>query len=242
MTRYRILAIGAAVACAVAGAASAQGATRADFAKKCSSAWSASKTTAAFRAYQTKCTNAAVAATSAATDAGNPTNPSANRTRAQAACAARFPAPRNTAAKRFAYNACVTAGRNSQLAFAGRPLRASLTGANEVPAAGSATGSALIRLNEGQRRVCFTITVAGFGAAPATAAHIHRGSAGESGDAVVAFSGIDSLNHFPNQARGCVQNVAASLIRDIREHPERFYVNVHNAQFPNGATRGQLSK
>ncbi len=242
MTKYRVLLIGAAVACAVVGAASVHGATRTDFAKKCGSAWSGSKTTAAYRAYQSRCTNAAIAATSAATDAGNPTNPAANRTRAQAACAARFPAPRNTAAKRFAYNACVAAARASQLAFAVRPLTASLKGSNEVPPAGGATGSALIRLNEGQRRVCFTITVAGFGAAPATAAHIHEGAAGVSGAAVVAFSDIDSLNHFPYQAKGCVQNVAATTITSIRQHPERFYVNVHNAQYPDGAARGQLGK
>ncbi len=242
MTRYRVLVIGAAVACAAVGAASVHGATRIDFAKKCSSAWSASKTTAAYRAYQGRCTNAAIAASSAATDAGNPTNPAANRTRAQAACAARFPAPRNTAAKRFAYNACVAAARASQLAFAGRPLTASLKGSNEAPPAGGATGSALIRLNEGARRVCFTITVAGFGAAPATAAHIHEGVVGTTGPPVVAFSAIDSLNHFPYRATGCVQNVAASTIKSIRQHPERFYVNVHNAQYPDGAARGQLGK
>jgi hypothetical protein len=242
MTRYRVLAVGAAVACAVAGAASAQGATRADFAKKCGDAWPGSKTTAAFRAYSTRCTNAAIAATNAATDAGNPTNAGANRTRAQAACAVRFPAPRNTAAKRTAYNACVAAARASQLAFAGRPLRAALKGSNEVPPAGGATGSALIRLNEGQRRICFTITVAGFGAVPATAAHIHEGVAGATGPPVVAFSDIDSLNRSPFAARGCVQNVDAGLIKRIRQHPERFYVNVHNTQYPDGAARGQLRK
>lgn len=241
MSRCRVLMIVVAAGCA-AFAVSAEGATRADFAAKCGSSWTGSKTTAAFRAYQAKCINAAIAATNAATDAGNPTNVAANRVRAQAACGPRFPVPRNTAAKRAAYSSCAAAARASQFAFAGRPLRAVLLGSNEVPAAGGARGSALIRLNQGQRRVCFTISVTGFGAAAATAAHIHKGVAGASGPPVVAFTGIDSLNRAPSQAKGCVQNVAVSTIRDIRQHPERFYVNVHNAQYPDGAARGQLSK
>jgi len=36
--------------------------------------------------------------------------------------------------------------------------------------------------------------------------------------------------------------VAASTIRDIRQHPERYYVNVHDTLHQDGAARGQLSK
>jgi hypothetical protein len=32
------------------------------------------------------------------------------------------------------------------------------------------------------------------------------------------------------------------LILEIIQNPEAFYVNVHNADFPAGAVRGQLSK
>jgi hypothetical protein len=242
MSRYRVFMIMVAAGCAAFAVVSAEGATRADFAAKCGNSWAGSKTTAAFRAYQVKCINAAIAATNAATDAGNPTNVAANRTRAQAACGARFQVPRNTAAKRAAYSSCVVAARASQLAFAGRPLKAVLLGSNEVPAAGGASGSALIRLNQGQRRVCFTISVTGLGTATATAAHIHRGVAGTNGPPIVAFSDIASLNRSPSRAKGCVQNVAASTIRDIRQHPERYYVNVHDTLHQDGAARGQLSK
>jgi hypothetical protein len=39
---------------------------------------------------------------------------------------------------------------------------------------------------------------------------------------------------------GCAA-VDQGLIKAIIQNPERYYVNVHNADFPGGALRGQLS-
>jgi len=241
MTRIRTLSLVAAVCAAALAATLASGATPAQFGKKCSAAWTGAKNTAAFRAYQSKCVTAATNATSAATDAGNPTSAVANTARSRAACGRGFPTPRNTAAKRAAFAACVSAASASQRAFAGRPLHATLRGANEVPAADGGSGTALIRLNQGRRRVCYTITIAGLGGSPVTAAHIHQGAAGVSGPPVIAFTNLGALDS-GQPAKGCVQNVSAALIKSIRQNPGQYYVNVHTVQFPGGAARGQLSK
>ncbi|MBI2861424.1 MAG: CHRD domain-containing protein, partial [Chloroflexi bacterium] len=40
---------------------------------------------------------------------------------------------------------------------------------------------------------------------------------------------------------GCAEGVDPALIQAIITSPENYYVNVHNAEFPAGAVRGQLS-
>jgi hypothetical protein len=42
-------------------------------------------------------------------------------------------------------------------------------------------------------------------------------------------------------ASGCT-SVDRAEIKEIIQHPEEYYVNVHNADYPAGAVRGQLSK
>jgi hypothetical protein len=232
----------AAIGCVVLAGAPAGAATKAQFRAKCSNAWSGSKTTAAFRSFRTRCTKAATAATSDATDAGNPTSTPANTKRSKAACNIQFPKPRNTAAKRKAYNACVTASNRAQRSYAPRPLKATLLGSNEAPPAGGASGTASVRLNLAQQRVCVTLTLTNFGAAAATGAHIHQGLPAGTGPVVVNFTTLellDALNH-NTPGRLCVNGVDTALMRDIRAHPGQYYVNIHNTQYPGGAARGQL--
>ena len=118
----------------------------------------------------------------------------------------------------------------------GRPLATTLTGAAEVPGPGDPDGSgtASIRLNPGQGEVCFELAVSGI--APATAAHIHVGPAGVAGPVVVGLAPPTS-----GTSSGCV-SADPALIKAIIQNPEQYYVNVHNAEFPAGAVRGQLSK
>jgi hypothetical protein len=112
-----------------------------------------------------------------------------------------------------------------------------MTGAEEAPGPGDPDGSGManITINVFKRQVCFALMVADIG--PATAAHIHIAPPGEPGPVVVP------LNPPPTDgsSSGCANNVERRLLRNILQHPENYYVNVHNEEFPAGAVRGQLA-
>jgi hypothetical protein len=123
----------------------------------------------------------------------------------------------------------------------GRKLATPMTGAEEVPGPGDAdaTGQADLRLNQGQRRVCFDLSWENIDGT-VFAAHIHLAPVGVPGAIVVplfegTFAGTDSISD-------CV-HADRSLVKDIRKHPSDYYVNVHSTPgFEAGAIRGQLSK
>jgi hypothetical protein len=114
-----------------------------------------------------------------------------------------------------------------------------MTGAQEVPGPGDSDGSGFARvwLNQGQGTVCWFISVEDI-TLPATAAHIHPGAAGVAGPPIVNLGapGADGTSE------GCTQGVSRDLIKDIRQNPENYYVNVHTSDFGPGAVRGQLTK
>lgn len=122
----------------------------------------------------------------------------------------------------------------------GRPLSATLTGAAEVsPGDPDGSGSASLTLNSGQEEICFELAWSNI-AAP-TRAHIHRAPAGQNGPIVVFFFDTVIANPIPVTNSGCV-DVPRDVVKEIRQNPDGFYVNIHNAEFPGGAIRGQLSK
>lgn len=118
----------------------------------------------------------------------------------------------------------------------GRPLKTALTGAAEVPGPGDTdgAGTAVITLNQGKKEVCFELTVSNI--APATLAHIHVGGPTVAGPVAVTLTAPTE-----GSSKGCV-SASADLIKEIRQNPGNYYINVHNAGFPDGAVRGQLSK
>jgi hypothetical protein len=84
--------------------------------------------------------------------------------------------------------------------------------------------------------VCYVLEVAKIGTA--TAAHIHRGAAGQNGPVVVNLSPPAD-----GDAAGCVSTGDVALATDITlNRPQDFYVNIHNAEFPGGALRAQLGE
>jgi hypothetical protein len=120
-------------------------------------------------------------------------------------------------------------------AAGGRPLTARLTGPVEVPPGDPhGTGRFTATVNSGKGEVCYTLTVAHI--APANAAHIHKGAVGVAGPVVVPLTPPTS-----GSSKGCA-TVDKALAKDLIQNPSAYYVNVHNAAYPPGAIRGQLSK
>ncbi|MEV1243335.1 CHRD domain-containing protein [Nonomuraea sp. NPDC050022] len=70
-----------------------------------------------------------------------------------------------------------------------------------------------------------------------TAFHIHRGKAGVNGPVVIDLLSSGTIRG--NTSFGSVR-VKSSLLRDIKKNPKNWYANMHTAQFPDGAVRGQL--
>lgn len=122
-------------------------------------------------------------------------------------------------------------------------LQANLNGRKEINArgrsrAGDRDGRGLASvLLRGRRQVCVNVLVANIGVP--VGAHIHRAVAGKNGPIVVALG--QPIQGGLAGATTCAQ-ISATLHADMRRRPQRYYVNIHTAAFPNGAIRGQLAR
>lgn len=150
---------------------------------------------------------------------------------------------------RKAFQAKTAAGLACALALAGcatleeaaadalnTTYRANLTGAQEV-GGGDPDGSGLaeITIEDNFDQVCWSISdVRNIG--PVTAAHIHVGARGVSGPPVFTLTKSNE-----GTWKGCSGGAEWTQDR-IEGNPERFYVNLHTADYPNGAIRGQLMR
>ena len=114
-------------------------------------------------------------------------------------------------------------------------LKAQLTGEKEVPGPGDpdGIGTAVVKVYRAQ--VFFTLTVENI--APANASHIHLGLRDEAGPVVASLEPPPT----DGSSSACV-DIPRALSLELREHPSRYYVNVHNEEFPLGAIRGQLHR
>jgi CHRD domain len=132
-------------------------------------------------------------------------------------------------------NARTNLGGGKAAAELARPFVASLNGASEVPVTGDTDGegTAAITINPTTFEVCFDLRASNI--ATATLAHIHAGAVGVAGPVVV------TLTPPTPTSTGCVIAAPTTVATDIIANPAGFYVNVHNADFPGGAIRGQLS-
>lgn len=112
--------------------------------------------------------------------------------------------------------------------------RATLTGAQEVGQGDpNGTGRAEITVSDELNQICWDLNdISNIG--PITAAHVHSGVAGTNGPVVFTLRKSNEGSY-----KGCTKT--SEWVGDrIEGNPGAFYVNVHTAEYPNGAIRGQL--
>lgn len=91
--------------------------------------------------------------------------------------------------------------------------------------------------------LCYVLVVEKIG--PATAAHIHEGPPGTNGPVVVNLARPDDGDAADCLTEGEVRGgtpifPTGETVAEILANPGSYYVNVHNADYPGGALRGQL--
>jgi hypothetical protein len=119
----------------------------------------------------------------------------------------------------------------------GTRLRATLTGAAEVPAGDpDGSGTASINLDVTKGEVCYDVTVQNLDRP--VGMHIHEGEAGKNGPIVVQMTTPTATG---TTTRGCT-NADGTLMGRLAARPGDFYLNVHTEAFQQGAIRGQLSQ
>jgi hypothetical protein len=104
------------------------------------------------------------------------------------------------------------------------------------------SGKAEFAFDTEQGTVCYELEVEGISEpvepAPGLgSAHIHSLPLGGIAVDLEADFEPDKSDEF--KASGCVE-VDSALLQAIVEHPDQYYVNIHNAEFPGGALSGLL--
>jgi hypothetical protein len=122
---------------------------------------------------------------------------------------------------------------------AGRPFAVPL--APQTGGDPDGSGFALLTMNPGTGEVCYTITVENIGeptepAGGLGAAHIHDEA---TGGIFVDLATNWTASNGGFMTTGCTTTDRDALIA-IFQDPSAYYVNIHTADFPAGAIRGQL--
>jgi hypothetical protein len=118
------------------------------------------------------------------------------------------------------------------------PLVALMDGMQEVPGAGDPDGRAVGWVRVRGTTVTYSTTWSAI--AQPSAGHIHIGATAQAGPIVVPF--FNAMGGLPAGINGVVGDVAvnSTVARFIQRNPNSHYFNLHNAEFPAGAIRGQL--
>ncbi|MEV0388187.1 CHRD domain-containing protein [Nonomuraea sp. NPDC050643] len=181
----------------------------------------------------------AIAAVAASAVIATPAAAAPDRRVSQLAQAVAAPAPHGHAHAAGAAGVAETAGT---VASARKYyFAAGLLGRNEVPEPGKKVndrdGVAVAKFRINGNRFYFFVQWRKTG--NPTAFHIHKGKAGVNGPVVIDLLSNGRIRG--NTASGSVR-VKSSLLKGIKNNPKNWYANLHTAQFPDGAVRGQLHK
>ena len=120
-------------------------------------------------------------------------------------------------------------------------IRASMTGAQEVPGPGDpdAQGTVEIVRFRVSGLLCVNLDFDGALNGAPTEVQVHEGTPTQAGPDVLTIPPPPSGSGFNG---GCFPGFDATTVDDVFANPSAFYVNVHTADFPDGAIRGQLSR
>jgi hypothetical protein len=114
-------------------------------------------------------------------------------------------------------------------------LKAVMSGPVEAPPGDpDGAGKASFHVDTAKGQICYNLQVSKI--APATMAHIHKAPPGKAGPVVIPLKAPDK----DGKVSDCA-SADAKALADIMANPGEYYVNVHNAEYPGGAVRGQLS-
>jgi hypothetical protein len=121
----------------------------------------------------------------------------------------------------------------------GGPLKAFLSGREEVPAdAGDYDAKAVAFVDAHGTRVDYSFAWVGL---HPTMGHIHEERRGKNGPIAVPLF-TTAVPDTIVAVSGTVAHVDPHTVGDIKRDPKGFYANLHSAQHPDGAARGQLYK
>jgi CHRD domain-containing protein len=121
------------------------------------------------------------------------------------------------------------------------PLFAAVFGVNVLGPGGDADAGdpdargALSMVTPGPEEVCFGLNVLDM--AKVTSVELREGTTESAGPVLLRLTPVPGSEI---QSSGCVSDAPASVVANLRAHPERFYLNVATTEFPDGAARGQF--
>lgn len=122
-----------------------------------------------------------------------------------------------------------------------RKYAVTLNGASEVPPADlDGTGMGTVTVLGKTGKVCVLLKkIANI--APATMAHIHVGAVGVDGPIVVTLITPVMKGKKYQKSKTCtILGPSSEIVTGLQNNPGNYYLNVHNADWPGGAIRGQV--